>query len=240
MRMSFILILAILSGAANAQNTSIDRPEGITIENAYYVGDTKDVVRGRAPKQNIPELMPAGITHVLILRNQRGHEVDDEITALKVAGFSESNILNIKYKWRDIDQAVACDQTAQALEYIRTIEALQGAKLYMHCTAGVDRTSLVSALYRLSVEKNLTRAQAFRTEMCARDYGDATDRPLDVIQPIHEELTPIYLKFAAALIRDRKDGFLQNEFKNICNPQYYNSAETEDDVKENLHRFKCR
>lgn len=238
--MRIFLILATVSAVANAQTTSSDRPAGITIENAYYVGETKDIVRGRAPKQNIPELKPAGITHVLILRNQRGHEVDDEIAALKEAGFRDTNILNIKYKWRDIDQEVACEQTAQALEYIHAIEALDGAKLYLHCTAGVDRTSLVSALYRLSVETNLTRAQAFRTEMCARDYGDATDRPPQVIQPIHEELTPIYLKFAAAIIRNRKDSFLNGEFKNICNPQYYNSVETENDVKEHLHRFKCR
>lgn len=242
MRMISILVLALLTTAANAQTvgTSPDRPVGITIENAYYVGESKDLIRGRAPKQNVPELKPAGVTHVLILRNQRGHEVDDEIAALKEAGFADTNIVNIQYKWRDIDQVVACEQTAQALEYIHTIEALKGAKLYLHCTAGVDRTSLISALYRLSVEPTLTRHRAFRTEMCARDYGDATDRPAQVVKPIHEELTPIYLKFAKAIIADRKELKLNGDFKSICNPETYNSVATENDVKENLPKFKCR
>ncbi len=239
MRLFIILLLALPLSSFAADDSQL-RPVGITIENAFYVGQSKDLVRGRSPKDNIPELRPAGITNILIIKNQTRGEVTIEIADLKAHGFKDEEILAVPYKWKDIDQVVACKQTAEILKHIAEVEATEGAKLYFHCTAGVDRTGLIAGLYRLTSEPGSTLRGIFRTEMCDRGYGDADSRPPKVLETIHTELTPIYLKFARAIIRDRRDHFLKQDLSNICKPAYYNSLAVENFVKEELPRTKCR
>lgn len=236
---TFILILLSLSVSAFATDVSELRPAGITIENAFYLGQSKDLVRGRSPKDNIPELRPAGITDVLIIKIQTRGEVDDEIAALKASGFKDEDIVSVPYKWKEINQKVACQQTADILKHMAAVEAEKNSKLYFHCTAGVDRTGVIAGLYRLWVEPRTHMKRMFTTELCGRGYGDADPRPPKVIDAIHTELTPIYLKFARAIIRDRRDGFLGGDLANICKPEYYNSLEVENFVKEELPRYKC-
>lgn len=214
-------------------------PQGLTIPNARYVGTSKQLIRGRAPADNVIEFSAAGINHILIIKNQVTSEVDDEITELKKTGIAAANIRHIPYRWKDINQLQACEQTIDALEYIHATIALPKNKLYFHCTAGVDRTGLVAALYRLQTEPKSTSMDIFKNEMCGHGYGDATYfRPKHVKETIHNELTPLYIKIADVIVSNRANK--EKLSKDFCKAESFQNPTLEKKVAESLNKYKCR
>ncbi|MEK6554187.1 MAG: tyrosine-protein phosphatase [Bdellovibrionota bacterium] len=214
-------------------------PEGLTIPNARYVGDSKNVIRGHAPAEHAGEFPAARVTHVLIIKNQVKTEVDEEIAQLVELGLSQDHIHHIAYRWKDLDPLVSCEQTVEALDYIAHMAAVPSNKLYFHCTAGVDRTGLVAALYRLQNESQTNAFQMFKDEMCAHGYGDATYfRPNHVKEAIHVGLTPLYIKLAHIIIENRKAKSVLS--KDICQPNFFQSPSLEKKVTTELAKYKCR
>lgn len=149
------------------------------------------VFRGREPKtSDIHELAQAGISDVIIFKNDIRGEVEKEKRALDELGITAHSI---PFHWKDFPSMVeACEQTAEALDLIHEIKEHNG-KVFFHCTAGEDRTGMLAGLYRM-LEEKASQALIFKTEMCQRGYSDGdVKKPRTVVSAIENELTPLFL-----------------------------------------------
>lgn len=184
--MKTILILVLFSLPAFAV-------EGLTIPNSYQVDGDGQVFRGREPKKLVNELPDIGITDVIIFKNEVKTEVTEEIEALKGLGIMHHHV---PFRWKDfMSMEEACGQVVRALNILRKVKS-RGGKVFFHCTAGEDRTGMLAGLYRM-LEEGASQKKIFRSEMCARGYGDGNpNKPYNVTSAIQKELTPLFLSLA--------------------------------------------
>ena len=79
----------------------------------------------------------------------------------------------------------------------------------------------------------------FKDEMCANGYGDATfARPKPVKDAIHKELTPIYIKLADAIVKNRKTNAPLT--RDVCQAETFQSPAIEEKVARELDKYKCK
>lgn len=171
------------------------KPEGITLKNAWVLDE--QIIRGPAPTTKLKELTAAGVTDVLIIKNQTSNEVDQEVSGLKELGFTANRIKHVPLKWKEVAPVEACHQTVEALSHLIQTTKQRGRKIYFHCTVGEDRTGMVAGLYRILTQE-WSSQDAFKKEMCARGYAEGNrKKPAAVSGAIRENLTPLFL----ALVR---------------------------------------
>lgn len=196
----FTSIITLISLSTLALKSPIPSSiTGVELPNAHYISQSKNLIRGMAPKGYYDELLSLGVSKVLIFKKQSRKEVDQEIETLKELGFSNSDILHIPFLWHDFEsQEVACEQTVKALNFMIENER-EGETVFLHCTVGEDRTGHLSGLYRI-LKENWTMTKAFKEEMCERGYGRGNkNKPSYVVGEIRSDLTPIFLKMAKIL-----------------------------------------
>ncbi len=167
--------------------------EGLSIPNAFVVDRAGTVLRGKEPRGKVDELPRVGVTDVIIFKNQVRDEVDREVSDLSALGLRAHPI---PFRWKEFPSyEEACAQTVEALNLMERI-ARSGGRVFIHCTAGEDRTGMLAGLYRM-VHERINRERAFREEMCARGYSDGNpQKPAVVTSAIQRELTPLFLALA--------------------------------------------
>lgn len=156
------------------------------------------IFRGRAPKTTeYRQMTKAGITSVLIFKNQTKTEVDDEINHLISAGFNEGKIYHIPFLWKDItSEQTACEQIITSLHILKNVENSEDDKILFHCTVGEDRTGLLAGLMTQLLEQEDMQV-SFQNQMCAKGYaGGNTSKPPRVSQAVDKYLTPLYYKIS--------------------------------------------
>ncbi len=180
--LSLLLVTPVLADVA-----------GLTISNAFTVDRGGAILRGKEPRNKVEELSKIGVTDVIIFKNQVRDEVDREISDLRVLGIGAHPI---PFRWKEFPSyEEACEQTVEALNLMEFIIRRRG-RVFIHCTAGEDRTGMLAGLYRM-VHERINREKAFREEMCARGYSDGNpNKPAVVTSAIQRELTPLFLALA--------------------------------------------
>lgn len=156
------------------------------------------IFRGRAPKSTeLRQMTKAGITTVLIFKNQTKTEVDDEINQLISAGFNEGKIHHVPFLWKDItSEKTACEQIITSLNILKNVENSEDDKILFHCTVGEDRTGLLAGLMTQLLEQEDAEL-SFQNQMCAKGYaGGNTSKPPRVSQAVDRFLTPLYYKIS--------------------------------------------
>ena len=168
--------------------------DGLTIPNSHQVDREGNVFRGREPKKLVDELAHIGITDVILFKNEVKTEVREEQAELARLGIRAHHL---PFRWKEYpSMEEACVQVVDALNIIHAVKRANG-KVFFHCTAGEDRTGMLSGLYRMLSER-LSGEAAFRNEMCAKGYGDGnTHKPYLVTSAIQKELTPLFIALTA-------------------------------------------
>ncbi len=183
----------------------------ITIKNFHSVDSEESLYRGRQPGKLVSELPSLGITDVIIFKNDTRGEVIKEIAALKTL---EIQSHHIPFRWKDYSSVqVACEQLIDAMTIMRDRRE-QGGRVFIHCTAGEDRTGALAGLFRM-LDEGLDRETVFREEMCDRGFSDGNGhKPYYVTSSIQKELTPIFV----AMARQIDKGYLtmNNLDRNVC------------------------
>jgi hypothetical protein len=212
---------------------------GIDIPNTHELGrGAGAVLRGSAPTSEvyIGQLKTFGVTDVLIFKNPasaKKDEVADEVQRLKEAGYADARVRNIPFKWTGLGPfQQTCEQTVDALSYLRDVYDTPKRAVFFHCTVGEDRTGYLAGLFRMLVD-GWPVEQAFQQEMCRNGYeaGDP-HKPAQVVNQIRAELTPAYLRMAFLI----SNGMLTAKRldKSAC------SAEPMIREQPLAERFKCR
>ncbi len=165
----------------------------VSIQNFFTVDQNETVFRGREPGKNISQLQSLNVTDVIIFKNDTKGEVVRELAALETLGM---NAHHIPFQWKDIpSMQVACEQVIEALTIIKKVRA-GGGSVFFHCTAGEDRTGLLSGLFRM-IDENMDQTTAFEEEMCAKGYSDGNvKKPKVVTSAIEQGLTPLFITMA--------------------------------------------
>ncbi|MES2526755.1 MAG: dual specificity protein phosphatase family protein [Bdellovibrionota bacterium] len=169
---------------------------GLTIPNSHQVDKGGNVFRGRQPEKLVDELAHIGISDVIIFKNDVKGEVVKEIAELNRLGIKSHHI---PFRWKQYpSMQEACEQIVEAISIIKKVKAVNG-KVFLHCTAGEDRTGTVMGLYRMMSEK-MSQAQVFRGEMCPRGFSDGNPhKPKAVTSAIEAELTPLFVTLAGKI-----------------------------------------
>jgi hypothetical protein len=156
---------------------------------------TKHLYRGAQPIGHAADLADFGIDVVVIFKNDVKGEVVREKTELAQAGYSQSAVHHSPMAWKDINLKLSCQQTIEALQVLLRAEA-QEKNAYVHCTAGQDRTGLVSGIARMILTGESTE-QIFQQELCANQYSDGNpNKPYKVVKAIEQGLTPLFFALA--------------------------------------------
>lgn len=159
---------------------------------------TEKIYRGRAPQPfEMRQIRDAGVTSVLIFKNQIKSEVDEEVSQLMRAGIDEKKIHNIPFLWKDFSsERLACEQVIEALQIMQEVQNSENDKILFHCTVGEDRTGLLAGLMTQLLEIEDTE-QSFVNQMCAKGYaGGNANKPRKVIAAVDQFLTPLYFKIS--------------------------------------------
>jgi protein-tyrosine phosphatase len=167
--------------------------EGLTISNSFTVDRDGAILRGKEPRSKVDELRGAGVTDVVIFKTQVRDEVDREVADLRALGITPHHI---PFRWKEFPSyEEACEQTIEALNLMHKVRR-NGGRVFIHCTAGEDRTGHLAGLYRM-LHEGISTETAFRTELCARGYGDGNPhKPAVVSSAIQRDLTPLFLELA--------------------------------------------
>lgn len=172
--------------------------DGLTIHNSFKVDKEGNIYRGKEPKTLVEELAHLGFSDVIIFKNEVKNEVTKEIDNLKELGLTPHHI---PFRWKDYpSMQEACEQTVEALNLIHRIKENNG-KVFIHCTAGEDRTGMLAGLYRM-LEERVSKTKVFQEEMCARGYSNGNPKkPGIVTGAIQKELTPLFNTLALKIER---------------------------------------
>lgn len=172
--------------------------DGLTIGNSFQVDSSANIYRGREPKKLVSELKEIGITDVIIFKNDTRGEVVKEIEELKKLGITHHHI---PFKYKEYPSMTeACEQIVEALNIMHKVKA-KNDKVFVHCTAGEDRTGTLVGLYRM-MEENLSADKIFKEEMCARGFSDGNPhKPRIVTGAIQKELTPLFIELSGRVER---------------------------------------
>ena len=211
------LAAALLPAAAFAGSNLPSSLPGVTIGNAHLVlRGQGTVLRGSAPNGKVAELRRLGVTEVGIFKNATGTEVQREVAELRAAGYPARSIKHIPFVWKDVPSCkVACGQIVDALSILDRVYHTPRASVFFHCTAGEDRTGLLSGLLKL-LESRSALSTIFRKELCGRGYETGNpSKPGMVVGTIRRELTPLFLKMVNLI----KSGKLESGAlsKTACN-----------------------
>ncbi|HXH31001.1 MAG TPA: tyrosine-protein phosphatase [Bacteriovoracaceae bacterium] len=171
--------------------------DGLTIPNSHQVDKEGNIFRGREPKKLVDELAHIGITDVILFKNEVKTEVQEEKANLARLGIRAHHL---PFRWKEYpSMEEACVQTVDALNILHQVKRING-KVFFHCTAGEDRTGMLSGLYRMLTER-LSREAVFAGEMCGRGYSDGNPhKPYMVTAAIQKELTPLFMALSAKVM----------------------------------------
>lgn len=197
------LVLAVPSAWADIESPVPSSVPGISIPNTHEVGRGRGLVlRGGAPNTDAraAELKAYGVTDVLIFKHRAFRdrdEVAEEVGRLKAAGFDETQISSVPFRWKYMGPfRTDCEQTVEALRRLKAAYDTPGKVLFFHCTVGEDRTGYLAGLFRMLME-GWSLWDSFDRELCRQAYGSGNPRkPARVVQHIRDGLTPTYLKMA--------------------------------------------
>lgn len=194
---TLIALHFVLSANAGLRSPFHSTVPGINIPNTHAVEADGSILRGMAPMGHIDELVEAGVSDVLIFKNQTRNEVDKEIDLLREAGYSEANIHQISFQWKGFESyQAACEQTIEAFQLLKRVWE-EGGKTFFHCTVGEDRTGYLSGIWRM-MSTGWSAKKAFYSEMCENGYGAGNPhKPWKVYGAIRKDLTPLFLAMAA-------------------------------------------
>lgn len=198
----FVVIVAVLFGApAHAAfwnpPSTVDR---VRIGNFHFVlrlpsATGGEIYRGAQPAGRERDALELGITDILILKNETWNEVRREERRWLELGYPQSRVRHVPFRWRNSEEETACRQMMEGFEFADLALREPGAKLYVHCTAGEDRTGVFVALTRMMLEGQSLEA-AF-AEMCAHGFADANRwKPRVIVRQVNEGLVPLLAKFA--------------------------------------------
>jgi hypothetical protein len=189
---NILLLLALLCVC------SAHAVDGLTIPNSHQVDKGGYIFRGKEPRKLVTELKDFGITDVLIFKNDVRGEVVQEVAALKSLGIKPHHI---PFRWKEYaSMEDACAQVVDGLNLMYKVKQNGGA-IFLHCTAGEDRTGVLAGLYRM-LEERISTANAFRYEMCSRGYSDGNPhKPGIVTGAIQKELTPLFIALSQKVER---------------------------------------
>lgn len=193
MKTLIVLTISMMTVAAQA----------LPIKNFFAVTSDEMVLRGAQPLGKAVDLKEAGVTQVLIFKNDTKGEVEREKAELLEAGFSAKNIHHIPMGWKDVDLDLACEQTVKALQTLIKASKAQES-IFFHCTAGEDRTGMLAGLFRMATE-GIKTDEAFQNEMCDRGYSDGNpNKPGNVTGAIELGLTPLFMALAERIEAGQK------------------------------------
>jgi hypothetical protein len=170
---------------------------GISIRNTHAVDTEGKVLRGQQPGGKATELIAAGVTDVLIFKEENKTEVRSELRSLEELGISGKHVLNVPSQWKEgVPYRESCGQVVQSLGFILAAARRPDGKVFFHCTSGEDRTGMLAGLYRMLTQGWDARG-AFEREMCARGYEAGNrGKPSPVVALVRENLTPVFLRLA--------------------------------------------
>ena len=171
---------------------------GLTIPNSHQVDKDGNIFRGRQPEKLVDELAHIGISDVIIFKNDVKGEVVKEISELNRLGIKSHHI---PFRWKQYPSMVeACEQIVDAITIMKKVKSVNG-KVFLHCTAGEDRTGTVIGLYRMLSER-MSMDQVVKNEMCPRGFSDGNpNKPRQVTAAIEAELTPLFVTLAGKIER---------------------------------------
>lgn len=166
--------------------------------NAHALRTDGRIARGASPTGRAKVLLENGVTDVLMVRNAVGREGETERDELRRLGYRDDQIHEVPMVWRDLESFEAgCRNAVAALRIMAEVDRDPRRKLYMHCTMGEDRTGLIAGLYRI-VFQGWRAEAAYRDEMCARGFAEASQRkPAWVSDAVNGALKPVFARMAA-------------------------------------------
>lgn len=219
--------------------------DGVTLNGAHEVvsenGKLK-VMRSQAPltATHFNELKKLKITDVVIFKNETGHEVTTEMEQLKAMGLIESHIKHIPFPYKNFpDFATPCQQTIEALKFIKAGREATDRKVLFHCTVGEDRTGYLAGVVRL-LETQDSPNTIFKNEMCKNGYSSGNPHKHRAITGvIDRDLTPLYLKMAY-LIRSGKMSWSKLNAATLCAADpVEDAAFAKDPALSDVSTYKC-
>lgn len=243
MQVFWILLLcarAYSAGVEDARQRSFPSSvPGITIRNTHAVDTEGRVLRGQEPRGKAGELAAAGVTDVLIFKEENKNEVQKEIEALAELGISGRHVLHIPVQWKEaVAFQEACGQVLEGLSFMVKVSRRPAGKVFFHCTSGEDRTGMLAGLYRM-LTQGWDARRTFEQEMCARGYeaGDPK-KPYPMAALVRQNLTPHFLRLAwlietRALTDEKLD-------KAVCRKDPAESLNFRNSPHSSAEGFRCR
>jgi hypothetical protein len=160
----------------------------------------RSIFRGRSPStpEQMEFLKKKEINEVIVFKDWRTEEERKSFERRYLnAGFSKENLHWIAFPWshtRDYKQL--CKQTVEALQIMKNVVESsrkgESGNLYLHCTAGEDRTGFLSGLFRI-LKNDWDLEDTYAKELCARGYADGNPKkPAPVADEVHRTLTPLF------------------------------------------------
>jgi len=203
----FVVQFSMSNALGETLSTMKTTVSGVKISNMHKVfqgtpssAQMGEIYRGVAPKKqsDFADLKKLGISHVVVFKNfQKSAELESERESLIKIGIKDENILHIPMVWKDLPSfKEGCEQTLDAIEFIKKNSSDPKQKLYFHCTVGEDRTGLLAGVLRQLLDK-WQMDKSYKEEMCARGYGDGNpNKPSHVANSVHDALTPLFWKLS--------------------------------------------
>lgn len=191
--------------------TTATQAEVIEIGNFHEVDQSSSIYRGREPKSKTHQLAELGITDVVIFKNDTRGEVVKELNELMQLDITAHHI---PFRWKELSSVEhACEHVIEALTIMRDVREA-GGSVFIHCTAGEDRTGLLAGVFRM-LDEGLSMKETFATEMCAKGYSDGNfHKPWVVTGAIQKELTPLFVALAKKV--ENHELSLENLDSRIC------------------------
>ena len=135
------------------------------------------VVGPALPSRDYRALVRRGITHVVDLRAE---EMDDERSL---------GALGIRHLYVPVpDRSIPTDEQFDLLERWVNEAETAGGVVYLHCQAGLQRTTVVAAA--LLVRRGMTAADAFRALQIARPGANPTEAQHAWFRRVRAEAPP--------------------------------------------------